>query len=372
MRILVLNAGSSSLKCALYECSETPPESGAITPLWTENRPRNGSATRAVLESLIGRAGQVDVVGHRIVNGGLNHRATTFLTAEVRAAIAAEAAIAPAHNRIELEAVDAVAALLGPEMQQIAVFDTSFHATLAPDAYVYPSPYEWFASKGIRRFGFHGISHQYATGRVAEMSGGVPARLLVCHLGNGASLCAVRNGRSIDTTMGFTPLEGLMMGTRCGSIDPGIILYLLRQRAYTPDQLDRILNKESGLLGISGISGDMRDVTEAVPKGNQRARLALDIYAHRLAREAGGMIAVLGGLDALAFTGGVGENSPAVREGLCRHLAFLGLTVDRVSNLRPSGDRNVAAPESAIPIFVVHADEEGEIARECRGLMSPA
>jgi len=370
MRILVLNAGSSSLKCALYECSNALSPSGSLPLLWTENLPLDGSATRTMLESVLGRAGKVDVVGHRVVHGGPDHRATTFLTADVRAAISAQAAIAPSHNRIELEAVDAVAVLLGPEMPQIAVFDTSFHATLAPEAFVYPGPYEWFAPEGIRRYGFHGVSHQYATRRVTEMLGRVPARLLVCHLGNGASLCAVRDGRSIDTTMGFTPLEGLMMGTRCGTIDPGIILYLLRQRGFTPDQLDRVLNKESGLLGISGISGDMRDIIDAVARGNERARLALGIYAHRLAREAGGMIAVLGGLNALAFTGGVGENSVVVREGLCRHLAFLGLKVDQASNLLSAGDRSIAAPESGIPIFVIHADEESEIARECRGLMS--
>jgi acetate kinase len=265
--------------------------------------------------------------------------------------------------------VDAVTALLGPDLPQIAVFDTSFHRTLAPEAFVYPGPYQWL-SEGIRRYGFHGISHRYAARRVSEMLGRVPSRLVVCHLGNGASLCAIQDGKSIDTTMGFTPLEGLMMGTRSGTLDPGIMLYLLRQRGYTPERLDRILNKESGLLGVSGISGDLREIDEAIAQGNDRAQLALDVYRHRLAREAGGMIAVLGGLDALAFTGGIGENSPAVRAGLCRHLAFLGLAVDPAGNAQSSGDRNIAALESAIPIFVVHADEEAEIARECRRLMS--
>jgi acetate kinase len=374
VRILVLNGGSSSFKCALYEFSEGAAPARVSPPLWKERLEWNGSALGSALdvtlEPVLKRAGPVDAAGHRIVHGGRTYRTSTWLTTEVRAAISAQAEVAPAHNRFELEAIDAVTSILGSKVPQVAVFDTAFHATLAPPAYVYPGPNEWLASEGIRRYGFHGISCQYASRRAADMLGKMPPRLLVCHLGNGASLCAIRDGRSIDTTMGFTPLEGLMMGTRCGSIDPGIIVYLLRHRGYTAEQLDHILNRESGLLGVSGVSGDMRAILEAMARGNARARLAFDVYVHRLAREAGAMIAVLGGLDALVFTGGVGENSPLVREALCGQLTFLGLLVDPAKNAQPNLDQDIATGSSSAPILVIRAEEEWEIAQECRRLAS--
>jgi acetate kinase len=250
------------------------------------------------------------------------------------------------------------------------VFDTEFHATLEPAAYLYPGPYDWFSSEGIRRYGFHGISHQYSSGRATELLGKMPARLVVCHLGSGASLCAVRDGKSVDTTMGFTPLEGLMMATRSGSLDPGIIIYLLRHRGYTAEDLDRILNRESGLLGVSGVSADMRKIQEAITQGSARAQLAFDIYVHRLTREVGAMIATLGGVDALVFTGGVGENCSPLRQALCRQFSFLGWAIDPAKNVSTSGDRNIAAAESNAAILIIRADEESEIARECLQLAS--
>lgn len=368
MRILVLNGGSSSFKCALYELSEDVP-AVAVSPLFKEDLEWSGGDLRAALYPMLKRAGSVDAVGHRIVQGGAC-RTTTWITTEVRAAISAQAEIAPIHNRFELEAIDTVSAVLGTEVRQAAVFDTTFHATLPPAAYTYPGPYEWFSSEGIRRYGFHGISYQYATRRAAEVLRGTPRRLLVCHLGSGASLCAVYKGQSVDTTMGFTPLDGLMMATRCGSIDPGIMVYLLRHRQYTVERLDEALNRESGLLGISGVSGDMRAILRAVADGDARAQLAFDIYVHRLVREAGSMIAVLGGLDALIFTGGVGENSATVREALCRELVFLGLTIDSAISVRPDLDQNIAASDSSVPVLIIHAQEEWEIARECWKLSS--
>jgi acetate kinase len=275
-----------------------------------------------------------------------------------------------------MEAIDAAERVLGPmhahsKTRQAAVFDTAFHAGLEPCAYVYPGPYEWLEQEGIRRFGFHGISYQYSTRRVAELPGGMPRRLLLCHLGSGASMCAVRDGQSLDTTMGFTPLEGLMMSARSGSFDPGILIYLLRHRGYNAEDLDRILNKESGLLGVSGFSGDMRVVLKRRELGDPRAKLAFDVYAHRLVREAGGMIAVLGGLDALVFTGGVGENSPEVRESLCRQLSFAGVQVDEAANRHPQfegGVARIAPADSAIPTLVIRAEEEVQIAHECQQL----
>ena len=378
MRILVLNGGSSSFKCWFSDVREPLPAQ-APQPLWKANvewrgeRPL-GEALAPALEELwsgprrvIPGPREVEAVGHRIVHGGA-HRDTERVTPAVREAIAREAEFAPGHNRFELEAMDAVERALGPEVPQFAAFDTGFHVTLAPAAYVYPAPYDWLA-EGVRRYGFHGLSFRYAARRAAQMLGGsggdVDGRLIICHLGSGASLAAVRDGRSVDTTMGFTPLEGLMMGTRSGSIDPGILIFLLRHRGYTPDQLDRILNRESGLKGVSGLSGDMRDILAAAAEGNPRAQLALDIYTHRLVREAGGMLAVLGGLDALVFTGGVGENTPLVRERLTRQFAFTGLDLDTHANAHARGDTDISAAASRVRALVIHAEEEWEIARAC-------
>jgi len=246
--------------------------------------------------------------------------------------------VAPAHNKFELQAIDTALRVFGADVPQVATFDTAFHKTLEPPAYVYPGPYDWL-DLGIRRYGFHGLSHQYSSRRAAELLGGDSLRLIVCHLGNGASLCAVRNGKSVDTTMGFTPLEGLMMGTRSGSIDPAILIYLIRHRGYSADQLDKILNQKSGLLGVSGISGDMREI---LASADPRAKLAFDIYAHRLCREIGAMAGVLGGADAIVFTGGVGENCAPLREIVEKRFGFLDAK-----------------------ILVIHAEEEWEMVREC-------
>jgi acetate kinase len=245
---------------------------------------------------------------------------------------------------------------------QIAVFDTAFHATMPEEARVYPGPYDWL-EQGIRRYGFHGISHQYCSRRATQMV--ACRRLVSCHLGSGASLAAIRDGASVDTTMGFTPLEGLMMGTRSGSIDPGILIYLVRHKGYDAAELDRILNKESGLKGISGLSGDMREILTAIDRGDTRARLAFDMYVHRLCREVGGMVASLGGLDALLFTAGVGENCPPLREAVCERLAFLGVKMDGAKNAATPQDAVISLSDSAVRVLVVHTDEDGEIAREC-------
>lgn len=329
-----MNGGSSSFKFRLDELTGPPP-SGAPTPVWQKSVAR-GSSLAGILKTV---PGPVDVVGHRIVHGG-KFRESTPITSEVRAAIAREAEIAPVHNRYELEAIQAVETVF--QVPQIAVFDAAFHATLERAAYVYPGPYEWL-DQGIRRYGFHGISHQYCSRRAAEMLGPGRPRLVTCHLGNGASLAAVREGRSVDTTMGFTPLEGLMMGTRSGSVDPGVLIYLMRHRGYTAEQLDRILNRESGLLGISGVSGDMRAVLAAMEGGNDRARLAFEIYAHRVCRGIGEMIGSLGGVDGIAMTGGVGENCVPLQQIVKQRFAFLG----------------------RVEFPVIHAEEEWEIAREC-------
>jgi acetate kinase len=336
MRILALNGGSSSVKCrldALTRCQSEP-----SAPLWQAHVESHEN-----LESVLRSAPlPVDAVVHRIVQGG-KFRQTTRISADVHAAIAQGAEIAPTHNQFELQGIGISQRVFGSAVPQVAVFDTAFHSTLAPAAYVYAGPYEWL-DMGIRRYGFHGLSHQYSSRRAAELLGRDSLRVIVCHLGNGASLCAVRDGKSVDTTMGFTPLEGLMMGTRSGSIDPSILIYLIRHRGYTADRLDDILNRESGLLGVSGISGDMRDILNS---DAPRAKLAFEIYAHRLCREIGAMAGVLGGADAIVFTGGVGENCAPLREIAAKRFAFLNAK-----------------------ILVIHAEEEWEMVRECYLLLS--
>ena len=393
MKVLVLNGGSSSFKCWFADLPPGPLPDDPMPPLWTaradwshhsgiaevrftkaDGAPvdrewkaeTHASVLDPVLKAALEEHSSVDIVGHRIVHGGAKYRDPAALTGDVRTAIARQAEFAPSHNRFELEAVQAVDRVFGSSVAQIGVFDTGFHATLEPAAYVYPGAYSWLAD-GIRRYGFHGINHCYASRRAARMLQRDPAalKLIVCHLGNGASLAAVAEGKSVDTTMGFTPLEGLMMGTRCGSIDPEILVYLIRHGGYSAEQLDRVLNQESGLAGISGISGDMREVLQAIEAGNDRARLAFDIYAHRLTREIGGMLTVLGGLDALVFTGGVGENCAPLRKRMGDQLAFLGLKLDPAKNERPAPDQDIAAEESLVRVLVIRANEEWQIAREC-------
>ena len=377
MKTLVVNGGSSSFKCWFHDVRE-PLAAEAPRPLWQRQVPWHGEqpldkVLTPVLEELWSGAnpavrgpGDIEAVGHRIVHGGA-YRATTRVVPEVRAAIARQAEFAPAHNRFELEAIQTVDGLLGPEVAQFAVFDTAFHATLEEAAYVYPVPYGWLG-EGVRRYGFHGISYQYAARRAAQMLGAAGSesrRLIVCHLGNGGSLAAIRNGKSVDTTMGFTPLEGLPMGTRCGSIDPGILIYLIRHRGWSADQLDEVLNRESGLKGLSGLSGDMREILAAAVEGNRRAQLAFDVYAHYVARAAGAMLAVLGGADALVFTGGIGEHTPVLRERVGEYFGFVGLAVDPAKNASARGDSDIAPAQSSVRVLVIHAEEEWEIAREC-------
>jgi acetate kinase len=399
MKILVLNAGSSSHKISLYEFSETLPDrpsarlweariewhgeiaeaadivvkSSSGTPQRTANKV---SSHIEAVENLVGTlwsgdspvvtspAG-IDVVGHRIVHGGPHYEEALRITPAVKSGIASVSAFAPLHNRAELEGVEAMEKLLG-DVPQVAVFDTGFHRRIPPAAAVYPGPYEWF-TEGIRRYGFHGINHQYCAGRASQLLQRDlrSLKLVTCHLGNGCSLAAIRDGHSVDTTMGFTPLEGLMMGTRSGSVDPGILTYLLRQGRLQPQELDDVLNQKSGLLGISGFSGDMREILASVKQGHSRARLAFDIYVHRLQAGVGAMVAVLGGIDALVFTAGVGENSPEVRDATCRQLSFLGLKLDRAANAQISPDADIATADSSVRVLLIRAQEDWAIAREC-------
>ncbi len=398
MKILVLNAGSSSQKSCLYELNDVLPDRPP-QPLWEakidwthrENTgelqvktadghtleeefasdSRAGAISR-MLETLwqgktkvINSLNEIDIVGHRVVHGGEKYQQSTLISPEVKQEISRLSEFAPVHNPINLAGIEAIEKIL-VNVPQVAVFDTAFHSDLPPAAFVYPGPYEWLQD-GIRRYGFHGISHQYCARRAAEILNRDLAdlRLISCHLGNGCSLAAIRAGLSVDTTMGFTPLEGLMMGSRSGSIDPGIIIHLLRRSDLTAEKLDDILNRNSGLKGISGVSGDMRQIVEAITQGNQRSQLAFDIYIHRLRAGIGAMLASLGGLDALIFTAGVGENSAFVRAAACEAFGFIGLRLDGEKNLNSPIDDDVAAVDSAVRILVIHTQEDWEIAREC-------
>lgn len=401
MKILVLNAGSSSHKSSLFELSPPLAESPE-PPLWEgritgeEGRRRarlrvatpSGAAVEeeldwdprpAALRHLLSKLWtgptriletpeEIAAVGHRVVHGGVLYQQAARITAEVKSAIARFSALAPLHSGADFEAIE-TAEKVFRKATLVAVFDTAFHAGLPLPAAVYPGPYRWF-EQGIRRFGFHGINHEYCAERAAQILGRSleSLHLITCHLGSGSSLAAVSGGRSVETTMGFTPVEGLVMGTRSGSVDPGILTYLLRNGA-TPERLDEVLNRESGLLGLSGLSSDMRQVLAARREGNERAKLAFDVYVHRLRAGIGAMLAALGGADALVFSAGVGENSPEVRAAACESFAFLGLRLDLQKNEAARPDADVAAPDSRVRVLVVRAREEWTIARKCWDLL---
>jgi acetate kinase len=288
-----------------------------------------------------------------------------IIDAGVKSAIERASVFAPLHNRAELEGIAIIERQL-PHAPQVAVFDTGFHRNLPEPAFVYPGPFEWLA-KGIRRYGFHGINHEYCAERAAKILSRElrSLKLVMCHLGNGCSLAAIRDGHSIDTTMGFTPLEGLMMGTRSGSVDPGILPYLMRQEKLTADQLENLLNEKSGLLGISGLSGDMRQIVAKMKEGHARATLAFDMFVHRLRSSIGAMIALLGGVDALVFTAGIGERSPEVRAAACETLGFAGIYCDAVKNAQSPIDQDIAPANAPVRVLVIRAQEEWAIARAC-------
>ncbi|MEN9519574.1 MAG: hypothetical protein RLZZ381_2162 [Cyanobacteriota bacterium] len=392
MMVLVLNAGSSSQKSCLYRLGDSLPDS-PTKPLWSADLDwtvaddrglltvksnnikqelaitQQDKALEVLLKTLIegetkviDSFKEIDLVGHRVVHGGAKYSQATVITAAVKDAIADLIPLAPTHNPAHLAGIETIETLL-PDVPQVAVFDTAFHSTIPEPAKVYPLPYEWY-EHGIQRYGFHGISHQYCANRAAQILGKPLESLKIvnCHLGNGCSLAAIKDGICVDTTMGFSPLEGLMMGNRCGSIDPQIVLYLMQRHGLDVEAVNHLLNQESGLKGVSGISGDMREINQAIASGNQRASLALEIYIHRLKSSIGAMVASLNGLDVLVFTGGVGENAAIVRERTCEGLTYLGLQLDLAKNQHQPVDQNIATNNSSKAIFVIHTQEDWAIA----------
>ncbi|NUP09458.1 MAG: acetate/propionate family kinase [Polyangiaceae bacterium] len=383
MRVLLLNAGSSSLKCTLMEsvgasvvARATADWAGAATRYervgpGSARRSEevllrgHGDAVRHMLDDLGGAVSlrpegsdALAAVGHRIVHGGAFH-SSVRITSSVRETIASLAALAPLHNPPGLETLAAAESALG-EVPHVAVFDTAFHATLPPSAYTYPLPIAWSEGWGIRRYGFHGLSHSYCARRAAEMLGRDVGELrtIICHLGHGCSATAVLGGASVDTTMGFTPLDGLMMGTRSGAVDPGILMHVQQHHALTAQEVDAALNHRSGLLGVSGLSADMREVLAARDDGDARAKLAVEVYSHRVRQAIGALAVTLGGVDALVFTAGVGEHAAVVRSEVCRGLECLGIVVDDGANHTCRPDADISRRGAAVRTLVIATRED--------------
>ena len=395
-KILAINAGSSGHKSCLYELSSSdsvrPP-----APLWqaqidlqqtppllivtvadnpVEQNLSEGDRAGQIAQMLktiyegetavVSDVKEISAVGHRVVHGGQAYQQSIWIDDEVKSAITDLIPLAPAHNPIALEGIELIEKLW-KETPQYAVFDTAFHSQMPEAAALYPVPQDWI-QQGIRRYGFHGISHEYVSNRAAELLDRPlkGLRLVTCHLGNGCSLAAVKNGRSVDTTMGFTPLDGLMMGTRSGSVDPGILIYLMREKGYDYQRLDELLNKQSGLKGVSAVSGDMRKLTEAIAQGNSQAQLAFEIYIHRLRAGIAAMVASLGGLDVLVFTGGAGSHTGVLRDRACEGLKFLGVEISRQKNkeVEEGEDKDISTAQSDVSVLVIYTQEEWQIVRE--------
>lgn len=398
MKILVLNRGSSTIKCDLYELKSAT--QSQVAPLWTAHlqwknsfdeasleikNHKGGSYSEKVKERTAGEAlakvinhlfqgktavlnslEEIKIIGHRIVHGGKYFTKSIQINSDVKKKISLLSELAPLHNISELEGIEILEKMFG-KAPQIAVFDTAFHHTLPKAASIYPGPYQWY-EEDIKRYGFHGISYQYCSKKCAEVlkKDLKQLKMVICHLGSGASLCAIKEGKSIDTTMGFTPLDGLMMDTRPGCIDPGILLYLLEKKKKTPKEISKQLYEESGLLGLSGISSDMRDIITKSKKRNSRSAVALDVYLHRLNSLIGSMVASLNGLDVLVFTAGIGENSPLIRAKVSAAFSFLGIHLDPKKNQKKTKmDQIISSKSSKIKVVVVHTQEALEIAREC-------
>ncbi len=391
MIILVVNAGSTSLKVDVFAMpEETCLASAAVQRIGKSDADLRigGSrvdpleqvlpvadheqALRLVLDTLLDHF-EIAAVGHRIVHGGEALTEPTVIDDRVRGIVEDCARFAPLHNPANLAGVRAAVTRL-PEIPQVAVTDTGFHRTLEAQAYLYALPYRLYTDHDVRRYGFHGTSHQYVACEAARVLERPQRdlRLITCHLGGGASVCAIAGGRSVDTSMGMTPLEGLVMGTRCGDLDPGIVLYLQDRLALGPDDIDQMLNRESGLLGISGISRDMREIGKAAELGVERAQLAIEIFCRRVRHYIGAYLAQLGGADAIVFTGGIGENAAGIRAAILSDLSELGIELDQRANLSTAGNARFASKKtSRVSVLVIPTDEELQIAREVHRLINP-
>lgn len=391
MKILVLNCGSSSVKYKLIESDskEVLAEGGVekigLPDSFLKFKRPDGSketivvdmpdakeAVRQVLKVLtdpkdgvIKSYDEIQAVGHRVVHGMEKFNKSVLITPEVIEKVKECYPVAPLHNPANITGIEAVSEIL-PDVPQVGVFDTAFHQTMPPKAYMYALPYEAYEKYGVRRYGFHGTSHRYVSRRACEFLG-VPyekQRIITCHIGNGGSITAIKDGISVDTSMGLTPTEGLMMGTRSGDVDPGALVYLMKRLNLDADGVMNLINKKSGVAGVSEISSDMRDIEEAVARGEEKAILALEMYEYRILKYIGAYTAVLGGVDIIVFTGGVGENQTGTREKICKQLAYLGVTFDAEANKTRGKEVEISGPDSKVKVVVIPTDEEMMIARD--------
>ena len=396
MNILVLNCGSSSVKYKLIEIkankvlAEGGIEKIGLPDAFIKFKFGNEKiqqdldindhvgAIKSILDNLTSKEygcikdfKEIDAVGHRVVHGGEKFNKSVLINDEVTAKIKECYGIAPLHNPVNMAGIDAINEVL-PEVPQVGVFDTAFHQTMPAKSYMYALPYKYYAEDGVRRYGFHGTSHRYVSQRVCEFLGVEPKgkKIITCHVGNGGSITAVKDGKSIDTSMGLTPTEGLMMGTRCGDVDPGALIFLMDKHNLSSKDMLNMVNKESGLAGVSGVSSDMREITAAAKQGNEKAILSLEMYEQRITKYVGAFAAEMGGVDIIVFTGGVGEHQSSTRANVCNPLRFMGVEIDNAANDANNGDEGIiSTPNSAVKVVVIPTDEEYMIAKDTEAII---
>ena len=396
MNILVLNCGSSSVKYKLIEIkankvlAEGGIEKIGLPDAFIKFKFGNEKiqqdldindhvgAIKSILDNLTSKEygcikdfKEIDAVGHRVVHGGEKFNKSVLINDEVIAKIKECYGIAPLHNPVNMAGIDAINEVL-PEVPQVGVFDTAFHQTMPTKSYMYALPYKYYAEDGVRRYGFHGTSHRYVSQRVCEFLGVEPKgkKIITCHVGNGGSITAVKDGKSIDTSMGLTPTEGLMMGTRCGDVDPGALIFLMDKHNLSSKDMLNMVNKESGLAGVSGVSSDMREITAAAKQGNEKAILSLEMYEQRITKYVGAFAAEMGGVDIIVFTGGVGEHQSSTRANVCNPLRFMGVEIDDAANDANNGDEGIiSTPNSAVKVVVIPTDEEYMIAKDTEAII---
>ena len=399
MKVLVINAGSSSLKYQLIDMENEQLLAKGLCerigidghlkhtplvgdkPVFNEDipLPSHAEAIAAVIDKLtsaeygvVNSMSEIDAVGHRVVHGGEAFASSVLITDEVMKALEDCTPFAPLHNPANITGINACVEVMGKDVPQVGVFDTAFHQTMPAKAYMYALPYDYYTNDGVRRYGFHGTSHRYVSQRCAELMGKPieELKLISCHMGNGSSICAIMNGKSVDTSMGFTPLVGLPMGTRAGDVDPGALQFIMNKYNMDIDTMLNVLNKKSGVLGISGVSSDFRDLEAAANEGNERAKLALDMFDYSVAKVVGSYAAAMNGVDAVIFTAGVGENAPGTRAGICQYLGFLGAELDEEANAQRGDDRCISKAGSKVQLWVIPTNEELVIARDTRDIVS--
>lgn len=396
-KVLVINTGSSSLKYQLIDMKDEAvlakglcdrigidnsfikhTKTGTETVIIDIDMPSHKAAIKEVVKVLadpktgvISDMSDITAVGHRVVHGGEKFHESVIIDEDVMKAIRDCVELAPLHNPPNIIGIEACQHIM-PDTPMVAVFDTAFHQTLPRYAYLYALPYEIYEKHGIRKYGFHGTSHKYVSERAAAMLGKPISelKLITCHLGNGASVCAVKNGKSVETSMGFTPLDGLAMGTRCGTVDPAVVKFLMENEKMSPKEIDEYLNKKSGVLGISGVSSDFRDIDAAIEEGNERAQLAIDIFCYRVKKYIGAYAAVMNGVDAVIFTAGIGENNAVVRKNITDGLDYFGIKIDPEKNTVRGKEMDISTPDARVRTLVIPTNEELAIARETMRLTS--